>query len=222
MKPPKFVKLVGDIWTLSGDNSITVEIEACGRLDWDASFNALISRLQGVAYSGAVLDVGAYIGDSTRWFTQAGFRTYAFEAQRDAFLCLLRNCPEARCYNFPVGNGERVFLDATSDGNLGGRSLHGISVLPDAGTPTLRIDDLDFQDVSMIKIDVEGWEPYVLEGANETIERCKPLIVCEINPQALKGHGLTPEDIYKHLPGWSQEEVFRYYDQNWDILFSPP
>jgi hypothetical protein len=35
--------------------------------------------------------------------------------------------------------------------------------------------------VDFLKIDVEGFELEVLRGAKRTIERCKPLIYCEVN-----------------------------------------
>jgi len=42
-----------------------------------------------------------------------------------------------------------------------------------------RIDDCDFRNVKFIKIDVEGMESTVLEGAKETIERENPIVLIE-------------------------------------------
>lgn len=217
MKPPPFVRVINDIWCLAGDNAITAEIERIGELNWDATFAKVIAAIQ-CREPGLVLDVGAYIGDSTRWFTEHGFATVAFEVQRDAFLCLTRNCPEALNINFPVGNGERVSITEQDGGNLGARSVKPAG---GEGVQTLRIDDLGFENVACIKVDVEGWEPEVLAGAAETIEREKPIVVVEINPGALAARGAAPEDILKHFTGWRQEEIFRYYEQNWDLMFRP-
>jgi Methyltransferase FkbM domain len=41
------------------------------------------------------------------------------------------------------------------------------------------IDHYNLSDVSLIKIDVEGYEQQVLEGAIETIVRCKPALYVE-------------------------------------------
>ncbi len=41
------------------------------------------------------------------------------------------------------------------------------------------LDEFNFQDVDLIKVDVEGYEGKVLRGAKNTILRCEPLIICE-------------------------------------------
>lgn len=41
------------------------------------------------------------------------------------------------------------------------------------------LDSYNFQDVSLIKIDVEGMEYNVLKGALDTIERCSPMVILE-------------------------------------------
>jgi len=222
MKPPSFVKElargVETIWCLANDNSITVEVEKAGRLNWDDVFRRVITKLQNRGNHGFVIDVGAYIGDSTRWFELYGYPCIAFEAQRDAFTCLQHNCQRTLAFNLPVGNGDPVIVDHQEGGNMGARQVFK----SEAGISTIRIDDLQCDEVACIKIDVEGYEPSVLEGARETIARCKPIVVCEINPKALEAHGFVPLDIFKHFPGWQQEEIFRYYSENWDILFTPP
>ena len=44
----------------------------------------------------------------------------------------------------------------------------------------LSLDYFGFKDVDLIKIDVEGHEDFVVEGALETIKRCKPFLIIEI------------------------------------------
>jgi FkbM family methyltransferase len=41
------------------------------------------------------------------------------------------------------------------------------------------LDEFDLTDVAVIKIDVEGHEKQVLQGARATIERCRPVVLCE-------------------------------------------
>ncbi len=43
-----------------------------------------------------------------------------------------------------------------------------------------RLDDMDIRDVGFIKIDVEGFEQAVLDGARETIARDRPVLLIEM------------------------------------------
>jgi FkbM family methyltransferase len=58
------------------------------------------------------------------------------------------------------------------------------------------IDSYNFDDVDAIKIDVEGSELFVMEGALETIKRCRPAIQVEIVPKQCKQYGYDPQALY--------------------------
>ena len=44
----------------------------------------------------------------------------------------------------------------------------------------ITLDSLNLENVSFIKIDVEGHEPNVINGSLATIQRCKPVMIVEI------------------------------------------
>lgn len=62
--------------------------------------------------------------------------------------------------------------------------------------PCRTIDSYNFDDVDAIKIDVEGSELFVMEGALETIKRCRPAIQVEIVPKQCKQYGYDPQALY--------------------------
>ena len=62
--------------------------------------------------------------------------------------------------------------------------------------PCRTIDSYNFQDVDAIKIDVEGSELFVMEGALETIKRCRPAVQVEIVPKQCKQYGYDPQALY--------------------------
>jgi FkbM family methyltransferase len=62
--------------------------------------------------------------------------------------------------------------------------------------PCRTIDSYGFEDVDAIKIDVEGSELFVIEGAKETIERCRPSVQVEIVPKQCKQYGYDPQALY--------------------------
>lgn len=212
MAPPPFVKDVKGIWTLAGDGWIRPHIESCGRLNWELCFKECVHRLGD--RPGKVVDVGAFIGDSAAWFP--GRELITFEPQRDAFLCLQHNIPSGWHIPFPAGNGELVSLVFAEGGNMGGRgTTNGGNIR------TIKIDDLGLMDVAFLKIDVEGWEPNVLAGAVQTIERCRPFVMIEFNKGGLGPCGFTYGDILKYFKGWNWIEVYRYGSDQWDVLYLP-
>jgi FkbM family methyltransferase len=60
------------------------------------------------------------------------------------------------------------------------------------------LDSFDFDAVDLVKIDVEGHELSVLHGAVETIERCRPNMIVEIEQRHLRD-GLTMADVFAYL-----------------------
>jgi FkbM family methyltransferase len=61
------------------------------------------------------------------------------------------------------------------------------------------LDSYNFEQVDFIKIDAEGHELFVLQGAIETIKRCNPIIQAEVEEKHLKSLGLTRDDVGKFL-----------------------
>ena len=64
-----------------------------------------------------------------------------------------------------------------------GASLSDVKVADDfmgVEIEAKRLDDLDLEDIGLIKIDVEGFEQAVLEGARETIIRDRPSLLIEM------------------------------------------
>ncbi|NCZ70752.1 MAG: FkbM family methyltransferase [Actinobacteria bacterium] len=61
------------------------------------------------------------------------------------------------------------------------------------------LDSYEFDSVSVIKIDVQGYEPRVLNGAIETIKRHKPVIFIEVESPQLQIYGYTQDDVFERL-----------------------
>ena len=61
----------------------------------------------------------------------------------------------------------------------------------------ITIDSMEYQDVDMIKIDVEGYEMEVLKGATKTLESVQYLMI-ELNNNTKK-YGSSNIEIEKYL-----------------------
>ncbi len=171
-----------------------------------------------------IIDVGANIGAHTIPFAQAvgaGGTVHAMEPQRIVFqsLCAnvaLNNLTNVHCYQAAAGSkaGEIIVpeLDYSKPNNFGGLELGGHR--NGESVPVITIDSLQLPNCRLIKIDVEGMEQEVLQGARDTISRCRPLLYVE-NDRANRSRPLIEflmgmgYDLYWHTPPLFNPDNFR-------------
>lgn len=68
-----------------------------------------------------------------------------------------------------------------------------------------KLDNYNFNDVSFIKIDVEGHESEVIEGAKQTILREKPVLLVEIEQRHIK---VDIQNVFKQILSLGYEGSF--------------
>lgn len=64
--------------------------------------------------------------------------------------------------------------------------------------PTRTLDSYRFEHVTLVKIDVEGHECAVLEGATDTLRRCKPIVILE-NSYYYHAHVYPDPEPHAHV-----------------------
>lgn len=63
------------------------------------------------------------------------------------------------------------------------------------------VEELNLSEVDLIKIDVEGYEARVIEGAGRTIAEHRPTLIIEIDAGNLATFGATPSGLLDHVRG---------------------
>ncbi len=64
---------------------------------------------------------------------------------------------------------------------------------------SVAVDDLGLGELALIKIDVEGFEPVVLDGMTATVHRSPDAyLIIEVNPLSLAAAGHTADDLLTH------------------------
>jgi FkbM family methyltransferase len=123
-----------------------------------------------------VLDVGANIGVMTRIFAARAGHVHAFEPAPRAQPLLARNTADLA----NVTIHQTALSNTTGTAFFEERAELDVSSLADAGieVPVETIDSLGLVP-ALIKIDVEGYEHLVLEGAHNTIRDHAPVIMFE-------------------------------------------
>lgn len=132
----------------------------------------------------AVLQAGACLGVFPSYLAQQFDTVYTFEPAADLFPVMTENAPAGNIVRFQAALGCRRGLVGTSRVRRDGKpnAHEGITHVVDGGTvPTLLIDDLGLPVLDLIYLDVEGKEFAALQGATETLWRCRPVVAVEMN-----------------------------------------
>ena len=185
-------------------NSEDASFRAIGDLWWDPLLSCASQLLESDA---CVLDVGSNVGLTAIGFEQLvpEGRIFAFEPSPRNYELLRRNLEENGCsrveaMNMAVGRatGEVTFLDTPryGAGSFAVNDEGQIAVKHHAEdlikVPCVGIDDFveqrNLSRVDLIKIDVEGFEIDVLEGAQKTLAAHRPIAILEFNSYCFITH----------------------------------
>lgn len=146
---------------------------------------------------GTVVDGGANIGDHTiEYAMMVGERgsVLAFEPNAAAMECLtynLRNYPQVRFIQSGLGEskyGARLHRSP----NVGASHL---AKSDDAEISVIALDELNLSELHFMKLDIEGFETFALQGAKDTIARCRPVMLLEVNTGALERAGSSEAEL---------------------------
>ena len=166
-----------------------------------------------------VLDVGANIGYfsllASRLVGDEG-RVVSFEPSARALSKLTGHLCLNRCGNVTVCSqamGDHIGTDKLNwapNSNIGGSTIaRGIASQGYSEQIAIRrLDDVcnEMQIVpNFIKLDVEGFELFALRGAEETLQRHHPTVVCELTNQFLTDHGQSGADMLDFMRGLGYE-----------------
>ncbi len=153
-----------------------------------------------------VFDIGANVGFLTLTFSKQvkkNGKVFAFEPEPNNYKKLqenisLNNFKNISLNNFAVSSiNDRLKLYLSDDNNFGTHSLvnERINSTNFVIVDTKKIDDFVFQNniikIDWIKIDVEGAELDVINGAKKVLSDLKPNLIIEVISENMKKRGLS-------------------------------
>ena len=135
---------------------------------------------------GSAVDVGVWLGPWTYWLARRVYRVHAIEpnpsmvdflrrsvaSNVNVYAAAASNSTGSDVLNFPI-------MGFGSEGTATLKKIEGAAT--SVQVDLLRIDDLCLDDVRFMKIDVEGHELQVLEGALETLRSQSPVLLTELD-----------------------------------------
>ena len=168
------------------------------------------------AHCGTILHGGGHIGVVSLALATRFAHVRVFEAADDNYAWLAAN----------VAHEPRIAATygALGDGQPSAVVRHKYSathhVRGPGNVPCYRIDDLGLTDLDVVLLDLEGGEMVALHHAQETILRCRPLLVIEEWPRWMPRYRRQPGDVdrlltslgYTYIDAAGFDLVFRYGD----------
>lgn len=128
------------------------------------------------------IDGGAHGGAWSVIMAKHFHSVHSFEPHPRTFEYLTENC--AGLDNVTLHNNALMDKACLVDVFAPGRTtLTATQVRYNAqgSTKAVTIDSFNFQECGLLKLDIEGAEYMAIQGATETIKRCRPFIVIEAN-----------------------------------------
>lgn len=172
------------VWAFpDADDFMWRELTAGGyqRAHLDAAMKYVTDRRRAV-------DGGAHVGQFARPLAALFDDVLAFEPALDSLDCLRANVQAWGRTNItiiPAALGAKVGIAALAlDAKQAARKNTGGRYVVDAnqqgeGATVVRLDDYAIEALGLLKLDVEGYEPFALEGALDTLARCRPIVLFE-------------------------------------------
>lgn len=185
---------------------------------WEGTIGNLIKKH--CVYGSIAIDVGAHVGihsiTMSRKVGPSG-SVISFEPQRKMYKELVHNLYENHCTNvIPIRRAlgdthDKIQMDPINPTNEGGCAIGSGGDVAEM----IPLDSLHLTGVSLIKIDVERYELFVLQGMRETILKNKPTLIFEVmgeysyetaTPQIRKCF----EDVIEYVTslGYEVEQIF--------------
>lgn len=159
-------------------------------------------KATGATGQAVYVDVGANVGNHALYMSQLAAQVHAYEPYAPVRAVLEEHIRVNTLTNVqvhPVGLSNRndsIPFYAPPDANLGagsfvegcnpGNVLHGTLdvTVGDEALAKLNLPRLD-----VLKMDVEGFEPFALEGLKQSLAQFRPLMVVELSPKTRETFG---------------------------------
>lgn len=188
-----------------------------------------------------ILDIGTSNGDMSAVFaTWLGLngRIILVEPSAD-FWPLIKVIFEAnnltpfKCFDVLIGN-------ETTD-NWGRHQAQRTSLYPDSANaalkletgfmhvnehpkeiPVVKVDDLGVGNVDVITMDIEGTEYEALQGAEQTIRNCRPVLFVSVHAESMwREHHHTIDDLNAMMQSWGYIPTYLAYDHEQHWMYKP-
>lgn len=223
--PNKFVYC----WNIF-NNNIYMKLDKSSYIDKEILYNKKYSKninfhiFQKYRPNTIYIDIGANIGTTALPIAvkEKNLEVHAFEPNPKIFKILNENklqnsCDNLFLHNYAVGFKEeksQLFITQRENGNFGTSSLQNNNDIMDSESIEVNVIKLDDffekfeKTISLIKIDIQGFEWQAIQGAKSIISKQKPTIIFEHDDQYLD----EPIKVKKELEKFFKEHQYNIFE----------
>lgn len=208
------MKRAGNTWIPDDDEYFSGIFAGCEVFEG----KNLVAGLAHVKEWDCAIDGGAHVGSWSRELSKKFRSVYAFEPHTPNYMCLIANMSDHGCINVDCQRsalGNRYGVVKLAPGNNsgcwhiaeeGGTSASGV-------IPLDQFRPLKTRKVGYLKLDVEGYEWFALDGAKDLLRRDHPVVQIEEKalPHTYKGptaRSLLESMGYKEVAKSGRDVVF--------------
>ena len=223
--PPPYLYPKGSIREVNRDG-INFKLDLCDTVDHFIFYNyydhSLELFFEEAKNANVILDIGANIGWTALRFASANpnaniiaFEPHPLSFQRAKDNFDRNNFSNILCLNIGLGESSSILkIYELMDNNSGMNRI----VLEELDRPFKevkieRLDDvlksINIHQVDLIKMDVEGFEGFVLKGASAILTNSNAKILMETDDVYLKNNGISPRALINILKGYGYKTFYR-------------
>jgi FkbM family methyltransferase len=202
-----------------------IGMDILGKGSWEPHIQVFLKR--NLTNNDVLLDAGSHFGWHSINSSKLCKKIYSFEPQKPLYEVQKLNITQnninnVELFNLALGSTKEIKnlhgVDYASESiHMGDLSLqHDGSVGESVEVTT--IDSLNLDKLDYIKIDVQGYEKFLLEGGENTINALKPTIIIEIEDCQLGKFGVHSKDIFNILKNKNYEILFLDYHYPSDFI----
>lgn len=163
-----FATIDGDLWPAADKSCRKAAV---------SQFHDMDLAIEHCRHKRIAVQAGGNCGIWPRYLAEKFQVVYTFEPDSDNFHCLTRNAPQRNIIKIQAALGDihspsSMRLDPD---NVGAHRMDiSLGIIPILALDAFRLKACDF-----IQLDIEGFEPFALKGAEKTIKAFRPVIMIE-------------------------------------------
>jgi len=195
------------LWFPDGDEHFKGQLPAGPMVGGKATYQykKYLAAKRHIGWFGHAVDVGAHVGLWSRVMAMDFTKVTAFEPLAEHRACFVRNVEAANVNLLPhaVGSQSGIINIHMPHDNTG----HAHVLDQGEKCRMIAIDSITLDPIDFLKIDVEGFEQPVVMGAEQTINRDRPVIIVEQKADNAERYGRGRWDAVNLLKAWGMKEA---------------